>query len=147
MDDNPAPQRGTTQPLHASQLVQNATPQPTQLSQPTHNSSTQPISQHLVQPTQAQQSTLNPTSNSFVPTQSVAGHTTATELLSDATRTPQCLLKTAIATVRVHNTCVSANILFDEGAQRSFVTEALATQLGADPFRTENLSISSFGGL
>ena len=99
MDDNPAPQRGTTQPLHASQLVQNATPQPTQLSQPTHNSSTQPISQNLVQPTQAQQSTLNPTSNSFVPTQSVAGYTTTTELLTDATHTLPCLLKTAIATL------------------------------------------------
>ena len=60
--------------------------------------------------------------------------------------TPQYLLKTAVAPVRVHNTCVSANILFDEGAQRSFVTEALAMQLGADPCRAESLSISSFGG-
>jgi len=49
-----------------------------------------------------------------------------------------------------HSTCqghVSTNILFDEGAQRSFVTEALATQLGANPHHAENLSISSFGGL
>jgi len=78
MDDSPAPQSGTPQPLHASQLVQNATPQPTQLSQPTHNSSTQPLSQNLVQSAQAQQSTLNPTSSSFVPTQSAGGYTTAT---------------------------------------------------------------------
>jgi len=109
-------QSGATQPLYASQLVQNAIPQPTQLSQPPHNSSAQPISQNLVQPAQAQQSTLNPASNSFVPTQSVGGYTTASELLTDATHTPQCLWKTAIAPIRVHNTHVSANILFDEGA-------------------------------
>jgi len=59
---------------------------------------------------------------------------------------PQCLLKTAIALVRVDNTRVSVNILFDEGAQRSFVTETLAAQLGANPHHTECLSISSFGG-
>jgi len=70
----------------------------------------------------------------------------ATQLLTDATHTPQCLLKTAIAPVQVCNTRVSAIILFDEGAQRSFVTEALATQLGADPCHTESLSVSSFGG-
>ena len=84
MDDTPATQSGTPQPLHASQLVQNATPQPTQLSQPTHNNSTQPISQSLAQPAQTQQSTLNPASNSFVPAH---GYTTATELLTDTTCT------------------------------------------------------------
>lgn len=38
------------------------------------------------------------------------------------------------------------NILFDEGAQRSFVTETLATQLGAIPDSKESSSVSSFGG-
>ena len=107
--------------------------------------STQPV-QSTAQPAQAPQNTLNPASNSFVPTQSVGSHTTITQFFLDAKRCPQYLLKTAIAFVRVGNTRVSANILFDEGAQRSFVTEALAAQLGANPHHTECLSISSFGG-
>ena len=97
----------------------------------------QPV-QSTVQPTQAPQNTLNPASSIFVPTQSVGSYTTAK-------RSPECLLKTAIGLVRVGSTRISANILFDEGAQRSFVTETLAAQLGANPDHTECLSISSFG--
>ena len=89
---------------------------------------------------------MNPTSNSFVPPQSTGNYTTATQPLLDTKGSPQCLLKTAITLVRVGNNRVSANILFDEGAQRSFVTEALVAQLGANPHRKESLSISSFGG-
>ena len=57
-----------------------------------------------------------------------------------------CLLKTAIAIVKVNNNKVLANILFDEGAQRSFVTQALADQLRSTSYCKENLCISSFGG-
>ena len=93
---------------------------------------------------QAPQNTLNPASSSFVPTQPVSNYTTTTQFLLDAKRSPQCLLKTAIALVRVGSIRISANILFDEGVQRSFVTETLAAQLGANPHHTESLSISSF---
>ena len=118
-------------------VTQSGMPGPPQINQPV---------QTTVQPTQAPQNALNPTSNSFVPTQSVGNYTTTTQFFLDAKRSPQCLMKTAIAFVRVGNTRISANILFDEGAQRSFVTEALTTQLGANTHHTECLSISSFGG-
>ena len=56
-----------------------------------------------------------------------------------------CLLKTAIAPVRMGNTRAEANILLDEGAQRSFMIEALANRLGWTPVRKETISLSAFG--
>ena len=56
-----------------------------------------------------------------------------------------CLLKTAIASVVSVNLQVEANILFDEGSQRSFITEKLAGMLGVVPQRSENINLSSFG--
>ena len=98
------------------------------------------------QSSQTLPSMLNPTSNSFTPVQSNGNYTTATQHLCDIKSSPQCLLKTTIALIRVRDNRVPTNILLDEGAQRSFVTETLATQLGAFPHRKETLSISSFGG-
>jgi len=57
----------------------------------------------------------------------------------------KCLLKTAIARVSVENRCAKANILFDEGAQRSFISQQLADSLSLHPKHTENIHISSFG--
>ena len=42
------------------------------------------------------------------------------------------LLKTAIATVCTDYICWEANILFDEGAQRSFITRIVANQMGLE---------------
>ena len=56
-----------------------------------------------------------------------------------------CLLKIAVARVRNHNKSVNANILLDEGSQRSFVTEALARALGLQPCSKELITISAFG--
>ena len=56
-----------------------------------------------------------------------------------------CLLKTAVAAVSSGGTCVNANILFDEGSQRSFISKGLANFLQVQPHRTEHLSISTFG--
>ena len=115
---------------------QNATSQPPQTSQ---------VSPPLTN--QAPQGSLNPASNSFVPTQQhISEYTMATQPLLVVKCNPQCLLKTAIALVRVGNKRISANVLFDEGAQRSFVTETLAAQPGASPHHKESLAISSFGG-
>ena len=61
------------------------------------------------------------------------------------TRNTICLLKAAIATVVNANLQVEANILFDEGSQRSFITEKLAGMLGVVPQRSENINLSSFG--
>jgi len=56
-----------------------------------------------------------------------------------------CLLKTAIATVVGAGTQVEANILFDEGSQRSFLTEELARELTLTPYRCEHINLLSFG--
>lgn len=94
------------------------------------------------------QSTLRATSQTFVPTTSASTNLTATThtLLGNSEHNSMCLLKTAVASVRANNNRVLANILFDEGAQRSFVTHALADQLKSTPHHKENLYISSFGG-
>ena len=55
------------------------------------------------------------------------------------------LLKTAIATVGAQHTYGKANILFDEGAQRSFITKNLAAQLHLQPTEKEVINLSAFG--
>ena len=60
-------------------------------------------------------------------------------------KTTTCLLKTAIATVSAGGGYTKPNILFDEGAQRSFVSQKLSTLLKLHPHNTENIRISGFG--
>ncbi|XP_071153114.1 uncharacterized protein [Mytilus edulis] len=55
------------------------------------------------------------------------------------------LLKTAVAPVWSDNLCVDTHILFDEGSQRSFVTEDLARKLNLHTEGIEILQVSSFG--
>ena len=55
------------------------------------------------------------------------------------------LLKTAVAPVWYENQPSEANILFDEGAQRSFITEKLATKLNLKILDTEVIQLSTFG--
>ena len=55
------------------------------------------------------------------------------------------LLKTAIATVNADHVYCEANILVDEGAQCSFITQTLANQLGLPLTETESISLSAFG--
>ena len=56
-----------------------------------------------------------------------------------------CLLKTAVTQVNAGELQAEANILLDEGAQRSFISDKLAHQLKITPQLTENVSISAFG--
>ena len=49
------------------------------------------------------------------------------------------LLKTAIAPVWGGNQCIDTNILFEEGAQRSFVTKELASKLKLEVNDTETI--------
>ena len=60
-------------------------------------------------------------------------------------KTTTCLLKTAIATVSARGRHTKANILFDEGAQRSFVSQKLSALLKLQPRNTENICIAGFG--
>ena len=55
------------------------------------------------------------------------------------------LLKTAVAVVTSGHKNAEANILFDEGAQRSFITAQLAQELQLQTTRTEDVTLSSFG--
>lgn len=60
----------------------------------------------------------------------------------------QVLLKTAVAPVYAQEKmlCTNANILFDEGSQRSFITEDLATRLDFKRKSSESMNVSVFGG-
>lgn len=58
---------------------------------------------------------------------------------------PQVLLKTAIAPVCSDTYTVDANILFDEGAQSSFITEKLANELQLKRTGSDIVHLSSFG--
>ena len=91
-------------------------------------------------------STSQPANTVSAPTQQAsteASLTTMTPL--SAYYTSVCLLKTAIAAVSSETTTDEGNILFDEGAQRSFVTQQLANRLHLQPTHHENISVSSFG--
>ncbi|XP_060569657.1 uncharacterized protein LOC132728064 [Ruditapes philippinarum] len=57
------------------------------------------------------------------------------------------ILKTAIAQVSSQDhTITNTNILFDEGAQRSFITKELAEKLKLKPNGSDTISLASFGG-
>ena len=58
---------------------------------------------------------------------------------------PEVLLKTAVAKVTSGSYTVDANILFDEGAQRSFVTRDLANKLQLQTPGTEEVQLAAFG--
>ena len=56
-----------------------------------------------------------------------------------------CLLKTAMAKVVLDVGSAIANILFDEGAQCSFISKKLANALKLTPRRNKNISLALFG--
>ena len=58
----------------------------------------------------------------------------------------QTILKTAINSVHSRTNSATAHILFDEGAQRSFITQDLADKLDLVPENSETLNLSVFGG-
>ncbi|VDI09585.1 Hypothetical predicted protein, partial [Mytilus galloprovincialis] len=57
------------------------------------------------------------------------------------------LLKTATAPVIYNDQEVEYNILFDEGAQRSFITQNLADKLEIKPTENVSIQMSAFGDL
>ena len=59
--------------------------------------------------------------------------------------TKLCFLKTAVAIVRANNHSTEVNMLLDEGAQRSFVTQSLANCLHLNFKRRECVAIAAFG--
>ena len=70
-----------------------------------------------------------------------------TILYTQSTRThSDVLLKTAVAPVGQGQLYVDANILIDEGAQRSFITEDLAMKLNLYREGADMVQLSAFGG-
>ena len=63
---------------------------------------------------------------------------------ADKPRT-QVMLKTAIAPVKFGHYSTQANLLFDEGAQRSFMTARLAAELNVKVTKKEAIQLSAFG--
>ena len=57
-----------------------------------------------------------------------------------------CLLKTAIAGVCADSHYCKAQILFDKGAQRSFMTQRLTQDLNITSCRCKRIYISALGG-
>ena len=64
---------------------------------------------------------------------------------SHTTQNSVCLLKTVVATVTHGSRSATANLLFDEGSQRSFITQDLVNSLELQPYQCEDINISSFG--
>ena len=58
----------------------------------------------------------------------------------------QTILKTAINSLESRTVSATAHIIFDEGAQRSFITQELANKLDLSPEPSEALNLSVFGG-
>ena len=59
---------------------------------------------------------------------------------------PAVLLKTAIAPISSHQrNFVDGNILLDDGAQRSFISEDFAGKLGISATKTEKIATTGFG--
>jgi hypothetical protein len=58
----------------------------------------------------------------------------------------QTVLKTVIQPVEAPTRVATAHILFDKGAQRSFITQQLADELDLVPDSSETINLSTFGG-
>ena len=67
------------------------------------------------------------------------------EQTTPAERTSGVLLKTAISTVTSGNYSMETNILFDEGSQRSYITQQQAEKLNITPTGTDTIYLASFG--
>ena len=65
--------------------------------------------------------------------------------LNSPSQASSCLLKTPVAKVSIPNVTMEGNIIFDEGAQRSFITQELAAKLNLQPHGKDNISLASFG--
>ncbi|CAC5411833.1 unnamed protein product [Mytilus coruscus] len=70
-----------------------------------------------------------------------------TRVMYSSQHSNEILLKTATAPVIYNDQEVECNILFDEGAQRSFITQKLAEKLEIKPTEKVRTQLSTFGDL
>ena len=99
----------------------------------------------------ASRNNLDPKSPNFVPAPAPGGSRPSSrdatlQVFHSMTQSrPEVLLKTAVAKVTSGIYTVNANILFDEGAQRLFVTRDLANKLQLQTSGTEEVQLAAFG--
>ena len=62
--------------------------------------------------------------------------------LDTPSHTSSCLLKTAVAMVSTPNVTMKGNIIFDEGAQRLFISQELATKLNLQPYGKDKIGLA-----
>lgn len=125
---------------HHTSLCQaiTTTKEPTQSAQP-------PTDKPATDGTTSQTETSSPPNQTTNTTTPTGQYTTVTSPPLSALHISICLLKTAIADISAGITTVEGHILFDEGAQRSFITEELADTLQLQPTRHEVIAVSTFG--
>ena len=63
---------------------------------------------------------------------------------SEAPQNPTCLLKTAVVPIIAGTTRSQANILFDKGAQQSFISAEMANELQISLTSTADIAVASF---
>ena len=97
------------------------------------------------QPTNDAQQTPTLPGQSSTTTNKNSTETTSLSMTLPSSKNSVCLLKTAVATITNGEKRTRANLLFDEGSQRSFITQDLANTLALQPCRKEDITISSFG--
>jgi len=93
----------------------------------------------------SEQTQANSHSTSTTPTNETSGLATMASTPLSAFHASVCFPKTAIAEVSSYTTVAEGHILFDEGAQRSFITQQLADELNLQPHSHQSISVSSFG--
>ena len=86
-----------------------------------------------------------PTGVPTVPITTTANLHTSTSESNHPHNSTTCLLKTAVAPVIAGHIREQANILFDEGAQRSFISAEMAARLCLQPTTTQGMALASFG--
>ena len=88
---------------------------------------------------------LKPEDKTDKPTPTTTGNFITPASCYDAPKSTTCLLKTAVAPIIANGIKAQANILFDEGAQRSFICAELANELQIFPTSHTEISMASFG--
>ena len=119
-----------------------ATPTPPQPSrdQP-HRPTATPTSIHIINDTTTSSPTLDVHETPVTDRSTGAQDST----MLHASARPNVLLKTAIAPVWSATHGIEANIQFDEGGQRSFISETFAQKIQFHPTSYETLNLAAFG--
>lgn len=109
------------------------------------NSSEQPVDTMTPASTPYQTNTL-PGQPAAPAASTNTGDTTSLSMTLPSPINSVCLLKTAVAIITNGDKCTRVNLLFDEGSQRSFITQDLAKILALQPYCKEDITVTSFGG-